>query len=444
LEISSPSGVVAVVSYDNAPPWPPIVDGYGMSLVPTESNPTGSQNDPSKWRASKNTNGSPGVDDPTPPAANPAILINEALTHTDDPDMDKIELYNPTGSPVDLTGWYLTDNSSIPNKWTIPSGHAIPAGGYKVFQEGSHYSGGVLQIGSDNFGSGFSLSALGEEVYIISPDYRYGHGFKFKAAYNGTSFGRVTTAGGDNFARQTAPSFGPANLGAANPGPQIGSVVITEIMYHPANNDHEFVEIRNISAGTVKLYDAANPANTWKINGVGFTFPVDTEMQSGEIIVVCKDTITPADFRSKYSVPASVAIFNYDGKLDNGSETVSLEAPDDPVPAGQPNAGEIPWVVIDKVKYSDDAPWPTGADGPDGDGPSLERINESGYGNDVSNWQKSEDAPGTPGIGNVTNPNHCDYDAAVARTIGDTNYDCEVNLVDFAALASKWMTTASY
>ena len=119
---------------------------------------------------------------------------------------------------------------------------------------------------------------------------------------------------------------------------------------------------------------------------------------------------------------------------------IGLEAPDDPVPSGQPNAGEIPWIVIDKVKYNDDAPWPTGAGGPDGYGPSLERINESGYGNDVSNWQKSESASGTPGIGNVTN---CAYNATVARTIGDTNYDCKVDLADLATMALNWLTNVS-
>jgi hypothetical protein len=153
----------------------------------------------------------------------------------------------------------------------------------------------------------------------------------------------------------------------------------------------------------VNLYDDDNPGNTWKINGVRFTFPSNTVMQSGDIIVVCKDTITTNDFRAKYSVPAGVPIFNYDGKLDNGSETVGLEAPDEPVPGGQPNAGEIPWVVIDKVKYDDAAPWPTGVGGPDGYGPSLERINESNYGNDPSNWQKSESSGGTPSAVNSGN-----------------------------------------
>ncbi|MBW8016744.1 MAG: hypothetical protein FVQ82_11200 [Planctomycetes bacterium] len=42
------------------------------------------------------------------------------------------------------------------------------------------------------------------------------------------------------------------------------------------------------------------------------------------------------------------------------------------------------------------------------------------------------------------NTNNCAYGASVARTIGDTNWDCKVNLVDFAALASNWLTNVSF
>src|SRR3712207_3886952 len=30
---------------------------------------------------------------------------------------DWIELYNPTGSTIDLTNWHLTDSKGTPNKW---------------------------------------------------------------------------------------------------------------------------------------------------------------------------------------------------------------------------------------------------------------------------------------------------------------------------------------
>ena len=33
---------------------------------------------------------------------------------------DWIELYNPTNTPIDLAGHYLTDQLSIPNQWPLP------------------------------------------------------------------------------------------------------------------------------------------------------------------------------------------------------------------------------------------------------------------------------------------------------------------------------------
>ena len=44
---------------------------------------------------------------------------------------DWIELYNMSASPVDLTGYYLSDNDNNLTKWMIPSG-SIPANGFKM------------------------------------------------------------------------------------------------------------------------------------------------------------------------------------------------------------------------------------------------------------------------------------------------------------------------
>ncbi len=43
---------------------------------------------------------------------------------------DWIELYNPDSSVADLSGWQLSDDATIPSKFTFPSGTTIPAGGY--------------------------------------------------------------------------------------------------------------------------------------------------------------------------------------------------------------------------------------------------------------------------------------------------------------------------
>ena len=43
---------------------------------------------------------------------------------------DWIELHNPTGAPVDLGGWGLSDNVASPFQWTFAPDTMIPAGGY--------------------------------------------------------------------------------------------------------------------------------------------------------------------------------------------------------------------------------------------------------------------------------------------------------------------------
>ena len=59
---------------------------------------------PLNWRASSVIGGSPGADDPS--LNLPRILVNEALTHTDLPQLDSIELFNPASTNVDIGNWY--------------------------------------------------------------------------------------------------------------------------------------------------------------------------------------------------------------------------------------------------------------------------------------------------------------------------------------------------
>lgn len=43
---------------------------------------------------------------------------------------DWIELYNPSASPVDLTGYHLSDNENNPTKWAFPANSVIASNGY--------------------------------------------------------------------------------------------------------------------------------------------------------------------------------------------------------------------------------------------------------------------------------------------------------------------------
>src|SRR4051812_34501960 len=117
------------------------------------------------------------------------------------------------------------------------------------------------------------------------------------------------------------------------------------------------------------------------------------------LVVVSFDPSTNAAqlalFRSTFGIAGTVPVIGpYDGKLDNGGKNLELLHPDVPLPLGTPDAGTVPYYIVDKVKYADAAPWPSAADGL---GNSLQRRAASEYGNDPVNWFAA--AP-TPGSGN--------------------------------------------
>ena len=114
------SGVeVDEVDYKDSSPWPAEADGSGNSLVPVKPDRSGDPKVYSTWRASAKIHGSPGADDPE--VSSPKVLINEVLANTDSSETDFVEIYNPTNSEVDISGWYLTDNSKNPQKFKIPA-----------------------------------------------------------------------------------------------------------------------------------------------------------------------------------------------------------------------------------------------------------------------------------------------------------------------------------
>jgi hypothetical protein len=382
LELVDGSGEeILDFSYDNR--WYGLSDGLGFSLVVVdEQAPPEAWGERSQWRLSGQLGGSPGGAEGEAVAIGP-ILINEALTRTDQPPpTDSIELFNPTDQEVDLGGWFLSDDFNSPKKYRMEPGRRIGPHGYAVFSEADFNAGGA----------GFALSSDGDEVWLFSGDEStnltgYVHGFRFGAAEDGVSFGRYrTSVGEEHFVAQSAQS-----LGGVNAGPKVGPVVISEICYRPVdlaggvdNSGEEFIELVNISSGPVALDDEPGSTNRWKISGgIGFEFASNTVVGPGEYVLVVKfdpmtNTAANASFRAKYGVGPGVKLFGpYEGKLDNSSEVVELRKPTTAV------AGVVPYVVVDEVEYGDSTPWPEAADG---SGASLQRVDVGAYGNDPLNW----------------------------------------------------------
>jgi hypothetical protein len=386
-------------TYDNR--WYPLTDGLGFSLIPAdEAALPGSLTNRTAWRLSRAVHGSPGQADPPRPDI-PQVLLNEALTHTDPPDVDTIELFNPASSRVDISGWFLSDDFHEPRKFSFPAGTALDAGAYLVADET------VFNVGP----AAFALSSLGEEAYLFSGDGTnltgYYHGFKFGAAANGVSFGRhVTSTGAEKFVAQARNT-----LGGINAGPRVGPVVINEIMYNPpllgTNNNtlDEFIELQNVSAQPARLFDPNALTNTWRLaGGVEFSFPTNVTLEPGDFLVLVNfDPIASpavmAAFRAKYGLPDSTPVFGpYRGHLENSGEWLALERPDPPEPPSSPDAGFVPYVLVDGLEYSNRAPWPPQADET---GMSLQRVLAGGFADDPINWQAAAPTPGRsiPGSG---------------------------------------------
>jgi hypothetical protein len=379
--------------------WYPVTDGQGFSLVVVDENAEPDNWDnKSQWRASGQLNGSPGNNDPAPPAF-AQVVVSELLSSSLSPQVDAIELHNPSANVADIGGWYITDDTLTPKKYRIPNGTTIPAGGFITFDESQFNAGGT----------GFAFSSNNDEAWIYSGDAAgeltgYAQGEKFGAGEVGVSFGRYTNSQTNTFfVAQSAQT-----LSAANAGPKVGPVVISEIMYHPLdigtndNSTDEFIELRNITGAEVRLFDPAATTNTWKLTElVGFTFPQGVAIPAGKSVIVANidatDSVAEGAFRAKYDLAPDVQVFGpYSGKLDNSGGRIELKKP------GVATTNGVPYIIADEVEYRDVAPWPVTADG---GGASLQRLVESAYGNDPTNWVAVGPSGGLSYVPGGTAPN---------------------------------------
>lgn len=115
---------------------------------------------------------------------------------------DWIELYNAGAADLDLTGYYVTDDTALPMKAQLPAGVIVPAHGFKLLWADDQVQG------VDHLA--FKLDAQGEQFAISGPDGVLIDSITFGAATTDVAFARLPDGTGD-FASCAVATCGAAN-----------------------------------------------------------------------------------------------------------------------------------------------------------------------------------------------------------------------------------------
>jgi len=392
-----------IESFEYSDNWFDLTDGQGFSLTARpealyDPNAYLIFNNKSAWQPSSYLRGSPGAADPGRIPAPGSIVINEILAHSHAEDTDWIELHNTTDQPIDISGWFLSDEPDNPAMYRIAADTVVDANGYALFYETDHFGNpddpGALKT--------FALSEEGETLFLRSAERGALTGYAVRETFGpsntGVSMGRYEKSIDTfNFVALTEPTPGYANA-----APLVGPVVISEIMYHPADNGSaEYVELTNITDHTVVLYNETEDVG-WRFTdnpddpGIDLILPSNPPVQlaAGERLLLVADN---AAVSSEYTIPTDVQVFAWpDGKLSNAGEKIQLSRPGEML-----QDGTRLWFRVDRINFSDGShhsdfdsgldPWPVSADG---EGNALHRIDLNQYGNDPVNWMANVPSPG--------------------------------------------------
>ena len=160
-----------------------------------------------------------------------AIVINELMASNTSAVADNageyddwVELYNNSANPVDISGYYLTDNTINLDKWQFPQGTVMPPNAYLIVWADEDSSQGA-------FHANFKLSASGEQLYLLNSNLEL---------VDSTSWGQQVT-----------------DLGYARIPNGTGNFIIQQ---HTYNGNNNLTSIAEFTPGISDFYLFPNPA----------------------------------------------------------------------------------------------------------------------------------------------------------------------------------------
>ena len=170
-------------------------------------------------------------------------------------------------------------------------------------------------------------------------------------------------------------------------GELVQSLRVTELMFHPAPGQFEYVELKNTSTTT-----ALDLSGVKFTQGIDFTFSPGTALPAGGYIAVI-----PTDeqtFRDAHGLPSGVQLAGpFSGSLSNDGERLTLRT-------------AVGGTDIVSFEFGDGRGWPVASDGTGhamvfSDNPELLERQTDGAGDYPGNWKSGSRIGGTPGQLNV-------------------------------------------
>ncbi|MDO4567502.1 MAG: lamin tail domain-containing protein [Clostridia bacterium] len=222
------------------------------------------------------------------------FMASNASTVADDYGeySDWIELYNDTDEPMDLSGFYVSDDLNDPLKYELPQGTTIDAKGYLLI----FCSGRGEVSASGEIHATFSLKKYKEDVVLCTPRGAIVDAYSYTLQEADVSMARATDGVGEFEACITpTPGFPNTTTGAqlamnAYQQPS-GELYISEVMglndtYLVYNSVYyDWIELHNNGAQAINL---SGYGLSTRVNNPGmWTFP-DVSIEAGQYLtIVC-------------------------------------------------------------------------------------------------------------------------------------------------------------
>ncbi len=239
---------------------------------------------------------------------------------------DWIELYNTTGSEVDLSGYGISDSATQPLKYTLPAGTSIPANGVLLI----YCTGRETPDGSDKIEAPFGLASYQESVVFSTPAGRILDQYDYTRAQTDISYARVPDGTGEwASASQPTPGYTNNNSGLEAFTKTLtygtGDIVISEVinanvsyLKQPDGEYYDWIELHNKTGSPISLagYALSNNAK----NPAKWVFP-DITLDAGEYLTVLASGKNVSDAQKKNSLETNFG-------LSSAGDVVFLFTPD--------------------------------------------------------------------------------------------------------------------